>query len=191
MTPSNDEKEKKFNFRNFLLLIGVAGIGFNLYYKYDRYYLGEKLIEKQVIVNDPPEFVNTGIGGTDRYTLSVEGYRCRFWISEGGLSIVRDDENLENKIKAIKSGQAVSLKIRKTDEPDLQNEKARLRIIEISNNQELLIKANDVESKDRVWYRINFGVPIVALITWLILQLRRVLIKKTSAAQTGETEHSI
>jgi hypothetical protein len=177
MTLPNDEKDKKTDVKKYLLLIGIAGIGFNLYYKYDRYYLGEALMEKQITINDPPEYIETGKGGTDRYTLSGEGYMCRFWISEGGLSIVRNDENIENKIKAIKHGDVISLKIRQTEEPNLQNVSARLRIIELSDSREVLIRANEVEAKDRKWYRINFGVPIAALIICLFIQLRR-FIKK-------------
>src|SRR5688572_2261732 len=116
MTLSDQEEAKKFDIKPFLLIIGIAGIGFNLYYKYDRYYLGETLTEKIVTVNDPPEYVETGKSGTDRYTLSAEGYKCRFWISEGGLSIVRNNENIENKIKAIKKGEVIRLKIRQPDE---------------------------------------------------------------------------
>ena len=165
--------------KSFLLIIGIAGIGFNLYYKYDRYYLGEKLVEKQITVYDPPELVETGKGGTDRYTLRGEEYKCRFWISEGGLSIVRDNDNSENKIKSIKKGEVITLKIRQTDVPHLQKESARLRIIELSTSQETLIRADEVKAKDRKWYRVNFGVPIAALIIWIIIKLRQLLIKKS------------
>lgn len=164
--------------KHFLLLIGIAGIGFNLYHKYDRYYLGETLVKKQITVNDPPEYIDPGKGGTDRYTLSGEEYKCRFWISEGGLSILRDVQFIENKIKAIKKGEVIDLKIRQADEPRLQSESARLRIIELAKNQETLITADDVESKDRKWFRINFGVPIAALIIWLIIQVTQLLKKK-------------
>ena len=89
---------------------------------------GETLVKKQITVNDPPEYIDAGKGGTDRYTLSGEEYKCRFWISEGGLSIVRDVQFIENKIKAIKKGEVIDLKIRRADEPRLQSESARLML---------------------------------------------------------------
>ncbi|MDB5200635.1 MAG: hypothetical protein JWQ27_44 [Ferruginibacter sp.] len=175
MTALNDEKEKTFGIRTSLLIIAVAGIGFNLYYKYDRYYLGEALIEKQIIVKNPPEYVETGKGGTDRYILDGEAYKCRFWISEGGLSIVRDNDRIEHEIKNIKTGETIILKVRQADEPRVQDESARLRVIELSTSREKLISAIDVEAKDRKSYKINFGLPIAALMIWLVIQLRKLL----------------
>jgi hypothetical protein len=178
MSLKNDEASNKIEIKNILLLIGITGIGFNLFYKYDRYYLGDTLIEKRIVVNDPPEYVETGKGGTDRYTLSGQTYLCRFWISEGGLAIVRDNQDIENKIKGIKKGDSIIIKIRQTDQSNLQNESARLRIIELTNKNEQLLKAIELEAKDRKWYYINFGVPIVALIIGLTIQVRQMVLKK-------------
>lgn len=180
MSLKNDETSKKSEIKNSLFLIGIAGIGFNLFYQHDRFYLGDTLIEKRIIVNDPPEFVKTGKGGTDRYTLSGQTYLCKFWISEGGLDIVKDNLDIENRIRGIKKGDSIIIKIRQTDQPSLQNESARLRIIELTSKNEQLLKANEVEAKDRKWYHINFGVPIVALIIGLIIQIRQIVLKKTN-----------
>jgi len=180
MTLLKEEKSKQINVKTLLLLIGIVGIGFNLYYKYDRYYLGEILIAKQITIYDSPEYIETGKGGTDRYSFSAVEYKCRFWISHGGLSIVRNDENIKLKIKSIKKGDVLNLKIRQTDESNLQNESARPRVIELSIGQDQVIKAKEVEKRDKKWYKISFGLPIMAMIIWIIIILSEFLLKSRS-----------
>ena len=157
----------------YLLLIGVAGIGFNLYYKYDRYYLGEKLIEKQIVISDPPEYVNAGKGGTDRYTFSGKNFQCRFWLSQGALKKIKSNYIIKNEIESINSGDSIEIKIRQTDELSLQDTKARPRVIEFSRQNRTIISASQVQEEDKKWFYINFGVPILCLIIWIILQVKR------------------
>lgn len=177
MTLPKEDKSNNLSLQLVLLLVGIAGLGCNLYYKYDRYYLGEKLIEKVIQVDKPPVLITIGKGGTSRYAFSGVGYFCQFWLSHGALTVIRQHESIGQKVKSIKKGDTISLKIRLTDEQFLQDVSGRPRCIELTKNQETIIRAADVEAEDRKWYYINFGISVVALIIWGIIQLRQVYIK--------------
>lgn len=161
----------------YLLLIAIAGIGFNLYYKYDRYYLGEPLVTKEVVVEEKPAYIKAGKGGTDRYTFKGTQYLCRFWLSHGALTAIKDDDIIEKEINSVNIGDTVEVKIRQSDEVKLQDWEARPRVIEFKKGDKIIISINQIQEKDQKWYYINFGVPILCLLIWIILMARR-LIKK-------------
>ncbi|HLO79489.1 MAG TPA: hypothetical protein VK166_00940 [Chitinophagaceae bacterium] len=170
-----DKKEAK-DILPYLLLIAIIGIGFNLYYKYDRYYLGEALITKRVIIKDRPEYIYSK-HGTSRYTFKGTDFNCRFWLSEGALKTINDDESIKREIETVKIGDTIEVKIRLIDELKLVDTAARPRVIEFLKGNRTIISANQVQSEDRKWFYINFGVPIFSLLIWIIIQLKR-LIKK-------------
>gem|GEM_PF-2349298 len=174
----NDNGSPQIEMKSILFILGLSGIMFNLFYNRDKYYLGEPLIEKNIIVSDPPEYINTERGGTDRYTLSGEEYLCKFWISEGRLSLIRENQAIEHKLKAIKKSDTIIIKIRQTDELYLQTESSRLRIFELSNKNEQILNAIEVGALDSKWYRINLGLPVAALVIGLIIQIRQMVMKR-------------
>jgi hypothetical protein len=175
-TDIDEEKEKPEDPLPFLLLIGIAGIGFNLYYYYDRYYLGENLITKQVFIKDRPEYIYSE-SGTSRYTFKGTNFECRFWLSEGALATINSDENIKKEIETVNLGDTVEIKIRQTDEKKLQDSTARPRVIEFIKGKRTIISENQVQSEDKKSLYINFGFSILCLLIWIIVVVKR-LIKK-------------
>jgi hypothetical protein len=169
--------EKSKDILPYLLLIAIAGIGFNFYYKYDRYYLGEALIIKSVIIQDKPEYIYAS-KGTSRYTFRSLHNTCRFWLSEGALQTINDNDSIKKQIEQINIGDTIEIKIRKTDGKFLQDEKARLRVIELIKDKNVIISKDQVQADDNKWFYINFGFPVLCLLIWVIAQVRRGIKKK-------------
>lgn len=167
------QKERRANrILSYLLLIGIGGIGFNLYYKYDRYYLGEALVTKQIFIQDKPEYIYSK-HGTSRYTFKGTNFNCRFWLSEGALKVITSDENISREIDAIGVGDTIEIKIRKADESKLQDTTARPRVIEFLKGNRIVISATQVQNEDRKWFYINFGIPVLCLLIWIAAQVKR------------------
>ena len=89
----NPEEKQKLSL--YLILIVVVGIGFNLFYKHDRYYVGEPLVSIELIIKKKPKYIDLR-RGTSRYELRSLNYASQFWLSEGTLKTV----NSNKKIKA-------------------------------------------------------------------------------------------
>ena len=169
-----EKKQQLKDILQLLLFIGIIGIGFNLHYKYDRYYLGETLIKKQVLIEDRPKYIYSK-HETSRYTFKGTNFDCRFWLSEGALKTIKSDENIKIEIESVKVGDTIEIKIRQTDEFKLQDSTARLRVIEFLKNKRVIISANQVQKEDKKWFNINFGVPILCLIIWVVAQTIRLI----------------
>ncbi|MDF2193456.1 hypothetical protein [Paraflavitalea sp. CAU 1676] len=179
---ANKNKEK-ISLSSSLLLIAVGGIGFNLVYKYDRYYLGEPLIARQIYIQDKPEYIYDG-EGTSRYTFKGKNYPCRFWLSEGALKTIKDNELIKNSVEFIEIGDTIEVKIRQPDELKLQDAAARPRVIELARKSTVIISASQVQAEDQKWLYINFGIPIVCLLIWLFIQVRRIIASRSSTEAT-------
>ncbi len=166
----NPEERQKISI--YLIIIIIAGFGFNLFYKYDRYYVGEPLVSKELIIKGKPKYIELR-RGTNRYEIRSFNYSSQFWISEGTLIAINSNEKSKNQIERLNIGDTLNVKIRKADELKLQNSKARLRVIELSINNTLLVSKDQVESKDKKSLYLNFGFPILCFIILIILQIKK------------------
>ncbi|MCU0393887.1 MAG: hypothetical protein MUE81_22480, partial [Thermoflexibacter sp.] len=105
-------------------------------------------------------------------------FQCRFWLSQGALKTIKSNDIIKNEIESTKIGDTIEIKIRQTDELRLQDTDARPRVIEFSRQTRTIISANQVQTEDKKWYNINFGVPILCLVIWIILQVKRHIKKR-------------
>ena len=165
-------------FRHMLLILGLLLLVFNLFNKSGKFYLGEKLSEKQVTIKEAPKLIENEKGNDDRFTLTTEEYKCRFWIVKGALDIIRDQPELIKEINSLKKGDIANIKFRETAQSSLQKASGRVRILEISSNNKTLLNAADVEAKDKKWYYGQWIAGILLVVIWLALQLKANAVSK-------------
>ncbi len=178
MTLHHHDQVRQPAFRHMLLILGLVILVFNLFNRTAKFYLGEKLTEKQITIKESPRLIEKEKENDDRFTFSTEEYKCRFWILESALIIVRDQPEIVQAISALKKGDIARIKFRETAESSLQNSSGRIRILELSHNEKLLLKAADVEARDKRWYYGQWIAGILLILIWLVLQLKSVFSEK-------------
>jgi hypothetical protein len=175
------KKYKDVSIPTLILLIAIMLIGFNLYYRHERFYLGESLIERQVVIDNSPRLIIQGKGGTDRYSFTADGYFCTFWLSHGSLDVIEDNSDIEIIVKLMRPGDTINIKIREADENSLQNPKGTIRVIEMLKNNYVIIPAAAVHNEDRRSHSITFGVAAILLVVWIMIQIKRLLKKSNES----------
>ncbi|MFN4249124.1 MAG: hypothetical protein ACK4EY_15460 [Flavipsychrobacter sp.] len=178
---NNQQTKSNRDILKYLLLFGIIGLGFNLYYKYDRYYLGEPTTVKKISVQDKPEYISSR-RGTSRYSFKGADHNCRFWLSEGALDLINDNEQLKKNVESILVGDTVEIEIRKTDTIKLEDSDAKIRVVGFAKDYTVFIAACEVEAKDRKDFYINFGIPITCLLIWLVIQTKGLVEKRKKEA---------
>lgn len=152
------------------IIAGILGLIYNVH-NYDRYYLAEPLSKKIIIINDKPEYVNGGKGGTSRYTFAGNDYQCRFWLSEGSLDAATKNDSIENAIKSIKIGDTIQIQIRTADNDFLQDNSKRIRVVGLTKQNNLLVDPEYVHKQDKKWRNINIEFAIFALVSGSIWKI--------------------
>ena len=136
----------------------------------DLYYNDEPLVTKVVNVGELPEYIDGGKSGTDRYTFKSTDYNCRFWIAEGALDIMKNDDQLKSIIEGIRKDQKVSLDIYKKAEDKMNDPEFRALVIGLTLNNKVIISPDQVREADKRNRNINIiGAPII--ITGILIAL--------------------
>jgi hypothetical protein len=133
-----------------------------------RYYSGESLIEKEIIVSKVPELFRPS-KGVHRYSIQSFSYPCHFWISEGSFSIVSKDSSLKKRVKEIGIKDTLLVKIQKKDENILDDKDANPRLIQLIYKNKPIFLAEDVIQADKEAYKSSFEVPLLFLFFGFIL----------------------
>jgi len=153
------------------IIAGIIGLIYNVR-NYDRYYLDEPLITKNIIISDKPKYVYGGKSGTSRYTFAGNGYQCRFWLSEGALSAITKNDSVKNAIKSISISDTVEIKIRTADNEFLQDNSKRIRVMGLTKHNRILVDPTYVNHQDNKWRNINIGFAIFALVGGTLWKIR-------------------
>ena len=143
-------------------------IGINTYCKYERYYLGEPLVSKQIIIKEKPKYIYSKRNYL--YTISGTEHVCQFWISKGALI-----SGIEREMDSISIGDTILIGIRKADEDKLRYNDYNPRVIELSRHNRKVIIASKVKESDEEDYQLNLGGGIIFLILGTILQVREIV----------------
>ena len=156
---------------NVLILAGLVGLFFNIN-NYDRYYLNELLTTKTIVISDRPEYINSS-KGTSRYSFRGKEYQCRFWLSEGALDAVRQNDSIENAIKAINISDTIQIEIRVADDNVLQDYSEKVRVIGLKNKGVVLVDPKYVNQQDNKSRNINLGFSALLLVGSLLWRIIR------------------
>ena len=152
-----------------MIIAGVLGV-FTIYQKNDRYYLGEELTDKTLVLAGKPLWVHTR-KGSDYYVFKDRNYPCEFRAVEGAWEAIKENPPVKNTIEAMNAGDTIVAAIRSANENLVYNNSEKVRIIGLKYKTFQLIQPAKVEAKDRWWHRVNSTAAWIMLLIGIALSV--------------------
>ncbi len=137
------------------------------YNNHENYYTGELLRKLFIVTTQAPTYHIGGKASDSHYTITAKEYACQFWIADGALKVVRQNDSLKEALKNMTAEDTLLLQIRSTDIPDLQTEKKTSRIIGMTLKGQSLLTPASVEKEDRSTRQLNLRIGAVVFIAAL------------------------
>lgn len=155
------------------IIAGIATWACCFFYRHDKYYTNEPLVCKSGIIRSKFEFYHAGKFGTHRYHFELQDYEAEFWIANGSLDVLNDNDSLVDLVKSIPIGTPISICYKYSNESKLHNRDAAIKVVALNVLDNDIISAKDVKEKDSSNMLFDFGFSSLLVVGGTAYLLKR------------------
>lgn len=163
------------DFRSFIFWAAIV-LPFIFAYRfekrYEEFYLGQNLVEKNLILSKAPKFKGAKSGS--RYILSSENYDTKFRIEWYIALRIGEKAFIENQIDSLKYLDVVKVKFRESDIKYLYSKKKEISIVRLEKGEDIIFTEQQVRKIDEEYYKseINFfKIAMILIYSTLVFYL--------------------